>query len=255
MTQQDRENYGKPFALDGDYFASRRAMVSFAWEKADLGLWASGLSQSLALGILGQFDLNGEDQTLHSQYLSARYALRFPLGLDLQAEGAVGVGEDPELRVFFAAALGLLWALPGAPEDSLSLRFLASSPAEGDRLAAFMPVSSVSQGQVFNPPLTGIALLRGTYTLRPLHLLSLTGEASYFIRTDTITFQDNREPDKLKGDGHALGMELYATALWTPLPDLALSLGGGAFFPGLGNAFAEAAAIRWKASLALVLSL
>jgi hypothetical protein len=255
MTAQDQDNYGKPFALNGDYFASRRVMVSLDWEKAGSGSGSSAPIQSLALGILGQFDLNGADQTLHSQYLSARYGIRFPQGLELQAEGVLGLGEDPQWHIFFATGLDILWALPGAMEDSLSLRFRYSSPAEGERLAAFLPVSSVSQGQVFDPALAGITALRGSYTLRPLAPLSLTGEASYFIRTDTVTFQDNREPGKLKDDGYALGMELYAAAQWAPLPDLALTLGGGAFFPGLGNTFAEGAAIRWKASLALMLSL
>jgi hypothetical protein len=50
-------------------------------------------------------------------------------------------------------------------------------------------------------------------------------------------------------------MEWYGTVLWAPLPDLALTLGGGAFFPGLGNAFRDDAAIRWRAALGLILSL
>jgi hypothetical protein len=76
----------------------------------------------------------------------------------------------------------------------------------------------------------------------------------YLIRTDTISLRDNREQDKLKGEGYGLGLECYGTALWIPLPDLALSLGGGAFFPGLGDAFTEEASIRWELALGLTLS-
>jgi hypothetical protein len=250
MTSRDQDEYEKPFALDEGYFASRRAMVSFEWEKPDLGM-----RSSLALGVLGQFDLNGDDDLFHSQYLSARYGLRLSESLELQLDAALGIGEDPEWVVFFAGGLGLNWALPGALDDHLSLRGLYSSPSQGSRLRPFIPVSSVPRGQVFGPALVGISVIRGAYTLRPRPALSLTGEASYFIRTDTVSFQDDREPEKLKGEGYFLGGECYGTALWTPLPDLALTLGGGAFFPRLGNAFTDKAEIRWKAALGLILSL
>jgi hypothetical protein len=250
MTQRDQGDYEKPFALDEGYFASRRALVSFDWEKPDLGL-----RSSLALGLLGQFDLNGDDDRLHSQYLSARYGLRLPAGFDVHLNGVLGVVEIPAWRGFFAGGLGLNWTPPGALDSSLSFGGLYSSPSAGERLSSFVPVSSLPQGQVFSPVLAGVSILRGAYTLRPLPPLSLTGECSYFIRTDTLTFQDNREPEKLLGEGYGLGMECYGTARWNPLPDLALTFGGGAFFPGLGNAFAEGAAIRWKAAAGIILSL
>jgi hypothetical protein len=85
--------------------------------------------------------------------------------------------------------------------------------------------------------------------------MSLTAEWAYFIRTDTVSFYDDREPERLKGEGYFLGAELWGAVRWTPLPDLALSLGGGAFFPGLGDAFSSGAALRWKAALTLILSL
>jgi hypothetical protein len=252
MTDRDQAAYEKPFALEWEegYFASRRAMVSLEWEKPDLDP-----RSSLALGVLLQFDVNGdEDDQLHTQYLSARFSSRLSPSLELQADGVFGAGKNPKWRVFFAGGLGLAWMPPGAMDQRLSFRGLYSSPSQGDGLRPFMPVSSISQGQVFSPALGGLSTLRGAYTLRPLRAFSLTGEFSYFIRTDTATFKDNREPDKLKGDGYFLGAEAYAAAVWTPLPDLALTLGGGAFFPGLGNAFTESAAIRWQAALALMLS-
>jgi hypothetical protein len=252
MTGRDQTAYQKPFALDGDdgYFASRRVMVSFDWEKPDFAP-----RSSLALGILTQFDLNGDDDYLHTQYLSARFGSRLAPSLEFQADGVFGAGEDSSWAVFFAGGLGLAWMPSGAPDQRLSFRALYSSPSQGDRLRAFAPVSSIAQGQVFSPALGGLSTLRGAYTLRLLSALSLTGELSYFIRTDTVTFLDSRDPDKLKDEGYFLGAECYAAAAWTPLPDLALTLGGGAFFPGLGNAFTESAAVRWKTALALILSI
>jgi hypothetical protein len=251
MTGRDQAAYQQPFALDGEdgYFASRRAMVSFEWEKHDFAP-----RSSLALGFLAQFDVNGDDDRLHTQYLSARFGFRLVPSLELQADGVAGAGEASAWGVFFAGGLGLAWTPSAALDQRLSFRGLYSSPSQGERLRPFTPVSSVSQGRVFSPSLEGLSTLRGAYALRPLNALSLTGELSYFIRTDTVTFQDSRDSDKLKSEGYFLGGEAYAVAVWTPLPDLALTFGGGAFFPRLGNAFTESAAVRWKAALALMLS-
>jgi hypothetical protein len=252
MTSRDQAAYQKPFALDWDdgYFASRRAMVSFEWDKPDLAS-----RSSLTLGVLAQFDVNGDDDQLHTQYLSARFGSRLAPSLELQIDGIFGAGEAPAWAVFFAGGLGLAWMPTTALDQRLSFRALYSSPSQGDRLRSFTPVSSISQGQVFSPSLGGLSTFRGAYALRPLSALSLTAELAYFVRTDMVTFHDSRDPDKLKDDGYFLGGECYATAVWTPLPDLALTLGGGAFFPSLGNAFTESAAIRWQAALALILSI
>jgi hypothetical protein len=251
MTTRDKEEHAKPFSLDGSYFASRRVLAAFEWENPGIGP-----RSSLTLGLLAQFDLNGEDDWFHSQYLSARYGFRVTGSLGLEGTAALGAGESRgNVPVFFAGALGLSWAVPGSWDDSLGLRGIYSSPSAGSRLVPFVPVSSLPQGQVFTPAIGGVSIIRGAYTLRPHRTLSLTTECSYFIRTDTESFQDNREPDKLKGEGYFLGGELYGAASWTPLPDLSLSVGGGAFFPRLGNAFEPEAEIRWKASLGLILSL
>jgi hypothetical protein len=249
MTGRDMLEYQKPYALDGGYFASRRALVSFEWDNPGLTPVSS-----LTLGLLGQFDANGDDDWFHSQYLSVRYSLRLSGGFGLEGTAALGAGESPEeTRVFFARAVEGTWTPPGFLDDRLSLRALYSSPTEGERLGAFVPVNSRPQGQVFSPPIGGLSVIRGAYTLRPYPLLSLGAEASYFIRTDTVSLGD-QEPGKIKDEGYMLGGELYGTVVWTPLPDLALSAGGGAFFPRLGNAFTDETDIRWKAVLGLILS-
>ncbi|MDR1058229.1 MAG: hypothetical protein LBL43_01650 [Treponema sp.] len=250
MTARDQTEYQEPYSLKGGYFASRRGMVSFEWENPGLGP-----RSSLALGVLGQFDLNGGGDKFHSQYLSARYGFRPSGSVELGASGVFGIGEDPEFAVFFAGGLGLTWTPPGGPEDRVSFQGLYSSPSGGERLKPFIPVSSVPQGEVFGPALRGVSVFRGSYTLRPRPSLTLTGEVLYFIRTDTVSFTDSREPGKLKGEGYFLGGECYGAAVWSPLPDFALTLGGGAFFPRIGNAFTEDAAIRWKAAAGVILSL
>jgi hypothetical protein len=91
--------------------------------------------------------------------------------------------------------------------------------------------------------------------VQPHEALTVELEYSYFIRTDTVSFADNREPEKVKEEGYFAGGEWYGKALWMVLPDLAVSMGGGAFFPGMGNVFERGAAIRWKAGLGLIVSL
>jgi hypothetical protein len=252
MTGGDKREYQKPLSFTGGYFASRRILAAFEWENPSLGP-----RSVLALGLLGQFDLNGEADWFHSQYLSARYGLRLAGGLGFEGTGSLGTGEGPggTVTFCFTGSLGLNWDLPGALDDTLSLRGLYSSPSAGSHLAPFIPVNSTAQGEVFSPAVGGISVIRGAYSLRPRQTLSFAGECRYFIRTDTVSFTDNREPGTLKGDGYFLGGELYGRALWTPLPDITVSAGGGAFFPQLGNAFAAGTKIRWQASLGLILAL
>jgi hypothetical protein len=251
MTGRDQEEYLKPLALDESYFASRRLLAALGWEKPGIGP-----RSSLALALLAQFDCNGDEKTLHSQYLSARYGLRLPAGFGLEGTAALGLGEAPGDRgLFFAGALALNWMPPGGWDDNLSLRGIYSSPSYGDALMPFVPVNSLPQGQVFSPAIGGVSLVRGSYNLQPFRSLSVGAECSYFIRTDTVSFTDNQDPDKLKGEGYFLGGELYGTVRWTVLPDLALNIGGGVFFPGLGNAFVPEAKIQWNATLRLILAL
>jgi hypothetical protein len=252
MTRRDLEASLKPFALDRSYFASRRILASLQWENPGLTP-----ASSLTLGLLGQGDINEGDgeSRFHSQYLSARWGLRVSGSLSVEALAALGVGEQAgrDTMVFFAGALGLGWTPPTALNDTVRLRALYSSPRVNEQVIAFIPVNSLPQGQVFGPGLGGISVFKLAYSLRPLAVLSLGAEGSYFIRVDTESFQDSR--DVLREEGYFLGAEGFGTALWTPLPDVALTFGGGAFFPRLGNAFSRDAEIRWKAVVKLILSL
>jgi hypothetical protein len=47
---------------------------------------------------------------------------------------------------------------------------------------------------------------------------------------------------------------MYGGLTWAPVSDIAFTLGGGVFFPQLGNAFAEDASRRWRVSLETILS-
>jgi hypothetical protein len=252
MSGRDLEEYKKPFALDASYFASRRVLAALGWEQ--LGL---GPASSLSLGLLAQFDVNEGEEAFHSQYLSARYRLRLPAGFSLKGTGALGLGENhgDETRAFFAGVLTISWTPPGPWEDQALLEGMYSTPSLDQGLGSFVPVNSLPQGQVFSPAIGGISRIRGAYTLGFRRSLFFTAEGTYFIRTDTVSFMDAREPERLEGDGRFLGGELYGAVQWRPLPDLAVSIGGGVFVPRLGNAFSPETELRWKAAAGLILSL
>ena len=62
MTGTDGRKYDEPWAFDnfGEYFASRRTLASLRWDMP------IGETNELSLEALAQFDLNGEDESLHS---------------------------------------------------------------------------------------------------------------------------------------------------------------------------------------------
>jgi hypothetical protein len=249
MSGRDMEEYKKPFALDESYFASRRVLAALGWEQPGLGP-----ASSLSLGFLAQFDVNRGEEAFHSQYLSARYRLRLPAGFSVEGAGALGLGEalGDQARAFFAGVLALSWTPPGPGEDQVLLEGMYSTPSLERGLGSFAPVNSLPQGQVFSPAIGGVSRVRGAYTLGFRRNLHITAEGTYFIRTDTVSFAD---AELLAGDGRFLGGELYGAVQWRPLPDLAVSIGGGAFFPRLGNAFSPGTELRWKAAAGLILSL
>jgi hypothetical protein len=121
-----------------------------------------------------------------------------------------------------------------------------SSGAVNETVGPFRPISGIAQGSVFTPRLSALARIKGSYTLRIFETLSAEAGLNYFIRTDRETFADSDvDPDS---SSHFLGGEVYGSVVWAPESGLRLTLGGGAFFPGTGNAFRADAPVRWKVS-------
>jgi hypothetical protein len=237
-------DYGDP----ATYFASRRLFATVAGEFPDLSS-----RTSLTLAALAQFDLNDYQETLRSQYLEARFGMEAVETLRVIITGTGGLTENESagVKANFAAALGTEWDIPGGLPDLLSAEFRWGSGAVNDRIGPFAPLSGIAQGSVFAPTLPGIMNARVSYTTRLHSAVSLSAGSVFFGRTDLETFQD-RELDGAAKD-RFLGGELAGQLIWAPQSALRLSAGGGVFFPG--GAFVETAAIRWKTSINLVLSL
>jgi hypothetical protein len=250
ITGRDMEQYGKKldYADAETYFASRRFLTVISCDFPDLSP-----RSNLSLMGLGQFDLNRED-LLHTQYLEARYGWRPLDTLDLHAGGILGIAEAEGLDpgIHFAAAAGADWEIPGSPIDLFSFGFRWAGGGMNDTVWAFIPVSTIGQGQSFNPKFSGLARMNGNYTIRLLNSLSAGAGFSYFIRTDTETLKD-AELDG-SSDSPLLGGELSGSLVWVPDSAIRINAGGSAFFPGMGGAFKDDAKFRWKISLGAAVS-
>jgi hypothetical protein len=244
MTPDDTTDY----ADKDHYFASRRLLFS-------VGAEFPGLTprSSLAANALFQFDLNDSVTSLNTQYLSAKYTFLVLEPLSLNGAVVLGLAEDQNSNTStqFAFAAGVDWEVPGALRDMLQGEIRWSNGASNNRVA-FAPVSGIDQGQVFSPKLSGLMTIKGKYIARFFNDFSFSAEASYFVRTDGTTQNVQwypASPERL------LGGELYGALTWAPLSDLRATVGGGFFFPGMGNVFAPSAPVWWKLSIGIVVSL
>jgi hypothetical protein len=251
MTPNDLQKYQEPFALDdlAAYFASRRVLLALTGEFPALTPRTALTVQGLA-----QFDVNDTPDTLHTQYLEIRFAAEplEPLHLEAGVLGELLQGGD-EIRGSAAVSAGADWEVSGALSDLLSAKFLWTSGRTGGGVSAYTPVGGVSSGRIFDPGLGALMSAGLSYQVRFLTGFSVDAGGTYFIRTDLGTLGD-ADLDETS-ESRLLGGDLFGFLIWAPDPALRFTLGGGAFFPGWGNAFRGDAPVRWKANLGLLVSL
>ena len=249
MTGEEIEAYGEALDWDdlsGTYFAPRRLLWALGWEHPALNEFIRA-----QLSLLGQFDVT-EKNGLHSQYLSARAAA--PLGaFALELGGALALlqqGGQWE-GIALAGELGAAWA-PSTPFDS-RLSFLgrfSSGRFEDTQMRAFAPLSTGLQGDILKARLPGLSMLSLNYLARLHRTLAAGLSAACFIRSDKGSYTENADAN----GGYVLGTEFFGQASWSPVSDLQLNLGAGAFLPSLGDAEPDADTI-WRLELNMVFSL
>jgi len=141
-----------------------------------------------------------------------------------------------------AAELELSWK---TASQGLSLLARYSSAKSGS-LAVFLPVTTNAQGQILAAKFSGLSIASLDYTARLHRTFTFGLTASYFLLSDY----------NASGiiSGNLLGAEFFGAFYWSPLPDIGINLGGGAFLPSLGNVTPDGKTL-WKVELNLVLSL
>ena len=226
------------------YFAPQRVFSALDWEHPLI----AELFRVNA-GVLGQFDLSGENK-LHSQYFSARVtapvsAFVISLGGCLELVEA----ENKDIGIGLAGELAAAWILPTVFSSRLSfLGRFSGGAADNSSITAFLPLTTQNQGEILKAKLSGLSMLSLDYTARILPSLSASLAASYFIRSDLGTYVG------FGTEGYFLGPEFFGRLLWGPVSDLQMSLGGGVFIPALGNA-APGADMLWRVELGVIVSL
>jgi hypothetical protein len=245
MGTADREDY-----YDRDiYFSSRRLVFGINWEKTNI----FDTRNTLYLGGLGQFDLNGGDTKVHSQYFEGK--LDIPLGnsFNVQTGGVFELIEQNQyVSAAFAFSADLHWLPPGAWRDLFTLGGHFSSGAWNEQTGAFLPITSQAQGKVLRPEFSGIALIQSSYTARFHEAFSANLSTTYFFRTDETTYSHpNREASTRSP---LLGGEIYGGFIWVPWSDLSVSAGGGVFFPQWGRYFEKDTGLSYRISLEAVFS-
>jgi hypothetical protein len=228
------------------YFAPKRLIASLGWEHLSLGR----LSANAAL--LGQFDLSGGD-TLNSQYLAAKISLpvsafSFDIGGCLQF-----IQDSGEFGTAFEAEIGIGFIPQTSLKNKLSLLARYASGANNSGIRAFLPVTTISQGEIIEAKLSGISMISLDYIIRLHETFSAGLSSSYFIRNDLETY--GFYPLSGENSGSCfLGNEFFARLLWSPFPDIQVNLGGGIFLPSMGDVAPKADKL-WRAELNFVLFL
>jgi hypothetical protein len=196
---------------------------------------------------IAQIDLNGRDDYLHSQYLTAKIGIPFNSFL-FEAGGVLELAQTGSgSNTGLAGELGILWTLPTAFPSRLSFNGYFS----GGSSAAFSPITAQLCGEVLEAMPSGISMLSLDYIARLHKTFSAGLTYSYFIRSDSKTFA-GYPIDIIDDDGSLLGNEFFARLIWAPFSDLQINMGGGVFIPAMGNAAPDREP-QWRIKLAAVL--
>jgi len=239
----------------GTYFAPRRLIAALDWEHPGLGEQVRAKA-----AFISQSDLSGggpEGRRLHSQYLAAKFTL--PVGLFIyNLGGCLEIIENAALNgtdgkgktgLGMAGELGVGCNLPIPVEDRLSFtgRF-SSGVTEDGAVTAFLPITTLGQGDVLKAKLSGLSMLSLDYLARPHESFSAGLSSSYFIRSDLATYANYGD------EGYFLGTEFSGRFVWSPVSDVQINLGGGVFLPSTGNVSSRSDPL-WRAELNAVIAL
>ena len=245
-------NAGFDFSEPSTYFASQRFLWGLEWGNPFIAEW---IRLKTALWI--QFDFSGG--AFNSEYLMAKADIpikNFVLNLGAcleMAEGA-GTGSSSDLVFAFAGELGVEWSLPTPIQDRLMFtgRF-SSGKSDNDAFGPFIPLTTKFYGYILKAKLSGLSTICLDYTARLHQSLSLDVSNTYFILSDPETYKGLPGMPGTRG-GLALGDELFARLIWSPLSDLRFNLGGGVFLPALGTAD-KTASPMWRLELNAVIAI
>jgi hypothetical protein len=251
MTKEDAQSYSA--AMDygdfaGAYFASRRMVASLGWEHPAINEQVRANAAFIA-----QFDLNGRNEYLHSQYVTLKAGIPMDQFM-FESGGVLELAQtDTGSKIALAGELGFFWMPPTPLTSRLSFTGYFSSGSTDGSLAAFTPITSKTLGEILEAAPSGICALSLDYTARLHQTLSAGLTTTYFIRSDSVTYA-GYPLDANTGDNYLLGNEFFARLVWSPFSDLQINLGCGIFLPGMGNAAPDSDPL-WRIKIAATAAL
>jgi len=262
MTEAEQKAYDAPLDYGdflGTYFAPRRLLASLDWEHPSLGELLL-----LKLSITGQADFTdgSSGEKYHSLYASAKLGLPLKsvvleLGGSLET-AFIGTTGNEKPTMAFAGDFGFYWTIPASFHSRLAFntRYAGAQLDDDAFIRAFVPVSSATVGDVFKAKLPGLTVLGLNYTARLNRFIGISVSASHFVRNDLrpVSGLPSNAADIDASGGHFLGTEFFARFIWSPVSDIRLNLGGGAFLPALGDAMPEAN-VQWRVDLTAIIAL
>jgi len=231
----------------GTYFAPSYILAAFDYSNSSLAEFI-GLNVSL----LTQYGL-GNDK-IDAYYLTASLSIPvssyiFDIGGCFELIDYKG-GMTPA----FAGGIGLTLILPTELEKHLKISGLYSSGvSESNTFGAFLPLTTVPQGEILEAKLSGLSLLCAQFTGRLAKSLSTNLAFTYFIRSDLGTYRSYPVTSG-SSHGYILGGEIFGRLIWNISTGARLNLGTGVFLPSLGNANPDEKSL-WRTNLNLVISI
>ena len=273
MTSEDMKKYNTPLDYSDfadTYFAPRRFFAAIDWEHLSL---LNVLQLNTA--VMGQMDLSKEEEKHHSQYFAVKIGIPvshflIEFGGSLEAsqiiQASLFEGNSSETasetesnnkeythNLAFSGEFGIYWMLPSNNNSRFSFVVRYASGYINERVGAFVPFTSKLYGNIFQSKMTGITILTMDYSSRLTNSFGAGISLSYFIRNDK-SIPGNYYTTSEISDGNALGAELFARLVWSPVSDLQLNLGGGTFTPAVGNVWKDGKP-QWRIDLTAVLAL
>jgi len=260
MTEEEEKYSYEEYYFDdfmNTYFAPARLLSILSWEHPSINGF-----MDVKLSLLGQFDFSGG--SLDSQYLTLNVSIPSEyLILDLggcfeliQYNGIKeGINEGiGSMTMAIAAKAGLTLIIPARVEQRISLKGVYTSGVfEKFPISAFLPLTTLPQGNLLNAKLTGLSILSFNILSKYSDTVSSDLSASYFVRTDLGTYK-GYPLIGVNSDGYYLGPEFNWRLMWNSTSGFQMNLGAGVFMPSLGNAVPDAN-ILWRAEASILFSL
>jgi len=238
---------------DKQYASSRRVLMAAGWDHPALMEMVR-----VRASFTGQFDVNDGDALYHSQYLTVKAGMPYEKFV-FELGGAVQTAQDmardtDKFGVALAGEIGASWEPPTDFKSQISFNGkFTSGRTEDGSVVAFAPVTTLEQGDVLKARLSALSALNLDYTARFRQDLASSLGMTYFVRSDLGSYM-GYPAGGTDSKGYGLGGELFGRVMWSPVSDLRLNAGAGAFFPALGDV-APKADPQWRIELNLVFAL